>query len=169
MSFDSKASDLFFNASIKTKYDNLVDYFKTTSSLKEFELGWTLYPPLSALGQDTGNIDKKGFEFHTYLDISSKLKSGILIVRKFSPTNESLAVLEITLKFGLLEDAQKFYKTAIDKFNTLPKENEKSPLENIHSTLIHDSESESVLKIELFEDQPSELYAVTLRLVVIES
>lgn len=169
MSFDSKAGDLFFNANIKTNYDNLVDHFKTTSSLKEFEFGWTIYPPLSALGEGKDNIEKKGFEFHNYLDISSKLKSGILVIRKFSPTEESLAVLEITLQFELLEDAQNFYKAAIDKFNTLPIEKEQSPLENIHSTLIHDSESESFLKIEFFEDQPNELYAVTLRLIPIES
>ena len=168
-SFDSKVSDLFFNANIKTKYDNLVEYFKTISNLKEFEGGWTLYPPLSALGEEDKIIEKKFFEFHTYLDISSELKSGFLEVRRFSPTKESLAVLEINLEFKLLESAKHFYKKVIEKFNTFRIEGEKSPLETFHFTVIHDSQSESVLNISVFETQPGDLYAVTLRLIVIES
>src|SRR5688500_18383700 len=103
--FNSKVSELFFNADINATYDKQVRYFKTVGALQEFESGWTIYPPLSALHQENDNIDQTSFEFDTYLNISSELKSGFLNIRKVSPTKKSLAVQEITLDFKLPKHA----------------------------------------------------------------
>jgi len=164
-SFNSKTSKLFFDANIRGKYDNLISHFESVNGLEETETGWTVYPPLSALGQAENSITQEAFEFHRYLDVSSGLKDGRLVIRKIGEIQDALAVLEINLEFKTNNDADVFYQEIVNDFNVLQLDKEESTLENVQSTVYHDNDTSSVLVISVFSDKEDGLYSVTLRLV----
>ncbi len=167
--FTSKVKELFFNADFKSEYDDLVRYFGNINSLKSVETGWTIYPPLSALREEKNNIVQKTFEFHDYLNLSSQLKIGTLNIRRLSSTKDARAILEVTLQFKTLMDAENSYKNFNAEFNRLHLPSEEFEFDYPRSNIFHDDRSDTILKIELFNDKTSKLFAVTLRLIEGES
>ena len=63
-SFDSELNTLFFGANINDTYEDVLAYYKHLDLLAETEpLGWTTYPPLSALRQSEQKIISQSFKF----------------------------------------------------------------------------------------------------------
>ena len=168
-SFYHKAGELFFKADVKGEYDELVRFFNNVEALEEFESGWTLYPPLSALGQQHSDRETKNFEFNTYLNIGDQLEGGRLSVERIKSAKEVGPILEIVLEFKTIEDAEAFYKRVFSDFNTFQIIHEKPYSENTSWAVIRDIGSESVLRVGLFTDNSSKFYATTLRLIMDES
>jgi hypothetical protein len=164
-SFDAKASELFFNADIWSKYDKLVKYFEDVNNLNEVETGWTIYPPLSALRQEENNVIQKTFEFKRYLGLASGFKNGIMTVRKISQAQDALAVLEINLEFNSKRAEEKFYKEVITDLNALQLQEEESTMENVRSTVFRDRNTSSTIKISELTVEEGQLYYVTIRLI----
>jgi hypothetical protein len=119
--FETQTKQIFFNADIEKSSKGLLDFYKTSKFLllDPPPKGYTLYPPLSALGEG-GRTDYHTFRFrkHPYLDIP--FREGELIITS-RDMNNTKVYSEPVLKFffDTIQQMEFAYKQLTDIYSKL--------------------------------------------------
>jgi hypothetical protein len=118
--FQSEVKHLFFEADTDFEYEEILKYYRSIPSLKEdTSVGWTSYPPLSALRDEVSDITSHSFDFVRNASLPAIYQSGTLTVEKSSSLKgikEPLPDLSMYLHFKTKEQAVKAYHEVITQF-----------------------------------------------------
>ena len=114
MNFETYTRQLFFNANITKNDSSLLVYYKRLDNLKEIKYdGFTIYPPLSALGLE--ELPKTyTFQFKSHPKILFDFREGELILDRTNKGPKYFPVLKIN--FDTKEQAEKAFQTLLNDF-----------------------------------------------------
>lgn len=134
--FRSNVSKLFLGADITATYEDQLKYFRSHKDAKPLgnEGGWTMYPPLSALGPDSTFVSETGmlssgdpqfransrvFAIPAYAEFLNALPPVISIAKADSSPVPG-AFLSLTFNSLGEEPAEKVFNQIIKDFNGFP-------------------------------------------------
>ena len=138
--YASSVKDLFFRVDINDSYENNLKYYRSLSFLREAEPeGITIYPPLSALKQDSTNYNSFIFFRHPFE--SSNFGKGRLNIEKYGLDNNALSNLVIYYVFKSKQNAESAYKSLIDRFSKLSSVTKTNQIHDLKWTEFADSAS----------------------------
>jgi hypothetical protein len=120
MTFEIATSQIFFDATLSNANKQLFDFYKTSKDLSyEPPQGWTIYPPLSALGQK-GHSETHTFHFTTHPYLEFRFREGELIfVNRKSDDREEYGKPFIKFLFDTEEQSDTAYKMLVEEFTKL--------------------------------------------------
>lgn len=166
--FSSEYKDLFFRAEINGSYDSNLKHYRTLNFLKEIEpVGYTIYPPLSALGANGRDTSFHSFQFDSHPYAPSYLNKGTLNISKGGYDKEVLSNLVIYYLFKSRQNANTAYQSIVEKFSNLASKRKSSQLDDLKYTEFYDTTSNSPgLRISL-DNGDEDLNGYTLTISVI--
>ncbi len=139
--YNSEVKNLFFGADINGPHAKNLNYLRGLNYLKEVEPeGYTIYPPLSALGQDVRDTSFRSFSFEDHV-FESELGSGRLNIMTGSFDKHVLSKFVLYFKFTSKLRAEKTYEMLSDKFTGLSDKAESSQFPGLKYIECYDSSS----------------------------
>ena len=140
--FSSACKDLFFRAEVNGSYDSNLKYYRTLNFLNEIEpVGYTIYPPLSALGAGGRDTSFYSFQFGSHPYAPSELNKGTLNISKGGYDKEVLSNLVIYYLFKSRQNANTAYHSIVEKFSGLASKRKNSQLDNMKYIEFYDTTS----------------------------
>ena len=120
VTFETVTSQIFFGATLNNANKQLFDFYKTSKHLSyESPQGWTIYPPLSALGQE-GYSETHTFHFKTHPYLDFRFREGELIIEnRKSVDGEEFSKPFIKFLFDTEEQSDFAYKMLVQEFTKL--------------------------------------------------
>jgi hypothetical protein len=118
--FDSRTIQIFFDAPFNKDNIDVFEFYKGSKYLSfEPPQGYTVYPPLSALGQ-TGHKETNIFRFKTHPHLSFKFIEGELIIENRKSEDQGVYNKPfIKLLFDTEEQSDSAYKKLVEEFTKL--------------------------------------------------
>ena len=118
--FALKVAELFFGVDLSGYYESNLQYYRSLDFLTETEPeGWTIYPPLSALGQNDIDTSYRSFLFNDHPYDSPGFGKGRLNIEKLGSEKNALSNLIIYYVFKSKRNAEEAYQTLIERFSKL--------------------------------------------------
>ncbi len=120
VTFQTATSQIFFDATLNNANKQLFDFYKASKYLSyEPPQGWTIYPPLSALGQK-GHTETHIFHFKTHPYLDFKFREGELIIEnRKSEDGEEFSKPFIKFLFDNEPQSDTAYKVLAEEFTKL--------------------------------------------------
>jgi hypothetical protein len=121
LTFETKTKGIFFGADLQKDGKELFAFYKESTflSLAPPPEGYTMYPPLSALGQDR-RTDYHTFRFDKHPNLNIPFEKGELIITSSNKDNTKV-YSEPVLKFffATKEDLELGYNQLVEDYNRL--------------------------------------------------
>ncbi|MEO5562022.1 MAG: hypothetical protein ABIR18_01280 [Chitinophagaceae bacterium] len=131
-SFNSKVSEIFFNADLTGNYQTNLAYYRSLNFLTESEpSGWTVYPPLSALRQEENKPDFQSFQFDKHPTLPSEFGGGTININPIYPWKDSTADFVMYFSFKSKSNAKKAYDALINQFASFQNYKKDLPIEEM--------------------------------------
>ena|SRR5258706_8241217 len=149
VTFDTITRQIFFNGDIQNSNKDLIEFYKKSKylSLNPPPKGYTLYPPLSALGEN-GRSPTYTFRFKTHPHLSFHFKEGELIISS-RIKNDDTIYNEPVMKFffDTKEQLELGYKELVDVYTKLSTRKKFSSYKDTKNAEFTDDESKSIKEV----------------------
>jgi hypothetical protein len=149
VNFDTTTRHIFFNGNIAKSDKSLINFYKNSKylSLDPPPEGYTIYPPLSALGQ-AGPHEQFVFRFKTHPYISFKFKEGELIISLIKTKySEKYSAPVLKFIFTTKQQSELAYQELVETFNELSTRKRFSSYKNTKNAEFTDDSSKSLKEI----------------------
>ena len=155
MSLDTRTRELFFNGDILNSNSELVEFYKKSQflSLAPPPEGYTVYPPLSALGSD-GRSEDYIFRFKTHPFLPVKFREGELKISSRNRNNKT-DYSEPALKFffDTKEELELGYNKLVEIFSELSTRKRFSSYDDHKLAEFSDDNSRSIKEVCFLQGQ----------------
>jgi hypothetical protein len=149
LTFDTTTRQIFFNAKVDKSSKDLVEFYKSSEylTLNPPQKTYTLYPPLSALGQDSLS-EQYSFRFKTHPYLSFKFREGDLLISKTkSDGKERYSPPTLKFIFDTQEQSELAYKELVDIYSKLSTRKRFSNYKDRNTAEFTDDKSTAIRKI----------------------
>ena len=141
-SFASTVKELFFGVDLSGYYESNLKYYRSLDFLTESEPeGWTIYPPLSALGQNDTDTSYRSFVINDHPYNLTGFAKGRLNIEKLGSEKNALSNLLIYYVFKSKRNAEDAYQSLLEKFSKLNVIKKGAWIEDVEWTEFSDSTS----------------------------
>ena len=169
LTFDTRTRQIFFNAKVDQSSKDLLEFYKSSEylSLDPPQKSYTVYPPLSALGQDSLS-EQYAFRFKTHPYLSFRFREGDLLISKTKSNGKEL-YSPPTLKFifDTQEQSELAYKELVDIYSKLSTRKRFSNYKDRNTAEFTDDKSSAIKNIGLLQGKGDALangYIIVFRL-----
>jgi hypothetical protein len=153
VTFDTTTRRIFFNGDVYKNDRELVEFYKSSKylSLDRPPKGYTLYPPLSALGQD-GRQQQYTFRFRTHPYVSFSFREGELIISsRKSNDGEVFSFPTLKFIFDSKEQSELAYNKLLDTYSKLSTRKRFSSYKDTKNAEFTDDNSKEIKEVSFLQ------------------